>query len=126
MATEKFGIENLRTVFNFGVSFGKLVATDLEDHKISFAEGLGLVAKLSEVQDIVANKDAIIAEAKDLSFDEIKELLKDVQGVFTNQDVVDTIEDAITIAVVAKRVIERFGKQKAADTSVASDGTKKD
>lgn len=112
MADEKFGIENLKLVFKFGVSFGKAVATDLEDHKITFLEGMGLVAQLSQVQDFVANKDAILNEAKDLSFAEIQEIAKEVEGVFTNKDVVDTIEDGLSIAVAIKNSIERFSKKK--------------
>lgn len=129
MADEKFGIENLKAVLKFGVTIGKNIADDLSDNKLSFGEVLGLAAQLGQITDFVANKDAIINEAKDLSFDEIKELVAEIEGVITNEEVVATIEDAIAVIVAAKNLIERFTKKKgtvsAGATATNTDGTSK-
>lgn len=112
MADEKLGIENLKAVLKFGVGIGTTLAADLADNKLSFSEGLGLVAQLSQVQDFVANKDNIIAEAKDLTVDEIKELVESAEGAITNEEVVATITDALAVLISVKNLIERFTKKK--------------
>lgn len=130
MADEKFGIENLKAVLKFGVTLGKNISDDLADKKLSFGEVLGLAAQLGQISDFVANKDAIIAEAKDLSFDEIKELVAEVEQVITNEEVVATIEDAIAVIIAAKNLIERFTAKKGTvgsgtATATNTDGTSK-
>lgn len=123
---EKIGIENLKAVLVFGVTIGKNISDDLTDKKFTFTEILGLIPQLAQIPDLVAKKDQIIAEAKDLTLDEVKELVAVVEGVITNEEVVATIEDGIAVAVAVKNLIERFSKKKAAAPEVANDGTKKD
>lgn len=111
---EKFGIENLKKVLDFGIKIGKEVASDLEDNKFSLSEGIALAAQFGAVSDLIAKKDDIINEAKDLSLDEIKELIKDVEGELTSEKVVAIIENALSVIVGAKNLIEIFTKK--ADT----------
>lgn len=122
---DKVGIENLKAVLVFGVTIGKSISADLEDKKFSFVEMLALLPQLAQIPDFVSKKDQIIAEAKDLSLDEIKELVAVVEGVITNEEVIATIEDAISVAVAAKNLIERFSKKKVVTAPVVGDGTVK-
>lgn len=106
MADEKFGIENLKAVLQFGLTLGKTLSTDLSDSNLTFPEILGLVAQLGQVSDFVKNKDAIIQEAKDLSVAEVAQLATLVEGGITNEKIVGTIENALNILVGVKNLID--------------------
>lgn len=110
---EKFGIENLKKVLAFGIKVGTDISADLEDGKISLQEGLGLIPDLMGLPDLIANKQAIIDEAKDLSTDEIKELATYAEGAINEESVVATIEDALNLIISAKNLIVRFTKKAA-------------
>lgn len=105
---EKFGIENLQKVFTFGVTLGKAISTDLADNNLTLTELFGLVAQLSVIPDLLKNKDAIIAEAKDLSITEIQTLVQSIEGVITNQKVVAIIEHALDVATSIYALIQDF------------------
>lgn len=111
MADEKFGIENIKKVVIFGATVGKSISDDLADNKITLQEVLALIPSLMSIPDLIANKQAIIDEAKDLSFDEIKEVVAAVEGSITNENVVGTIEDALNFIIAGKNLVERFSKK---------------
>jgi hypothetical protein len=113
MADEKFGVENLQKLLSFGVQVGKQLSDDLSDGKVSFTEVLALIPSFTALPDFIAKKDAIIAEAKDLSLDEVKQLAASVDGQFANEEVVAIIEDALNFIVSAKNLVERFTAKKA-------------
>lgn len=112
MAEEKFGIENLKKVIAFGVKVGTDISTSLEDGKISLTEAFALLPDFLALPDLLANKQAIIDEAKDLSMDEVNELVSGFGGVVKSEDVINTITDALNIIVSAKNLIERFTAKK--------------
>lgn len=107
MADEKFGIENLKKLVSFGVTIGKNISDDLQDDKFTLQEGLALLPQLMSIPDIINSKDAIISEAKDLSIDEVGELVDGIEGA-TSENVVGIIEDALTFIVAGKNLVERF------------------
>lgn len=105
MANEKLGIENLKKLFNFGIAISKTIGDDLKDKKFSFTEMLGLFPQLMQIQDFVAHKDDIVAEVKDLDFEEIKELIGDAEGIINNEQVTVFVEAAMNFALSAKDLI---------------------
>lgn len=107
MAQEKFGTENLKKLVSFGVTIGKSISDDLNDDKFTLQEGLALLPQLMSVPDIINSKDAIINEAKDLSIDEVGQLVAGIEGA-TSENVVGIIEDALTFIVAGKNLVERF------------------
>jgi hypothetical protein len=107
MADEKFGIENLKKLVSFGVTIGKNISDDLQDDKFTLQEGLALLPQLMSIPDIINSKDAIISEAKDLSIDEVGELVDGIEGA-TSENVVGIIGDALTFIVAGKSLVERF------------------
>ena len=115
MAEEKFGIDNLKKVVSFGVTVAKSISDDLSDGKITFAEAIALLPQLMAIPDLIANKDAIINEAKDLSIDEVGELVAGIEGA-TSENVIAIIEDALTFIVAGKNLVERFTQKK--DTTI--------
>lgn len=114
MNVEQLGVEDLKQLFDFGYKFGKDVSVDLEDKKISFQEGLALVSDFMQVPDLWAKKDSILAQAEDLSLDEVNQLIVDAEGQFTKQNVIDTIHDCLNWLVSSKNLYERFSHKKAA------------
>lgn len=114
MNVENLGVEDLQALFTFGAKLGKEVSVDLADKKITLNEGIGLIDNFMQVPDLLAKKDLIIAQAKDLSLDEVDQLVASVQGEFTKEEVVETIHDALNWIVATKNLIERFAPQKAA------------
>lgn len=102
---EKYGIENLKQVFQFAVTLGKSVGDDIKDKKFSFTEILSLLPQFLVVQDLLSKKDDIVNEAKDLSLDEIKELASLVEGVINNQQVAAVIENALNTVVSVTALI---------------------
>lgn len=112
--TEKFGIDNLKLLVAFGVNFGTQLSGDLADGKVTLSEGFQLLSTLMSGSDLLAKKQAILDEAKDLSVDEVSQLVASVNGAITNADVVATIQDALNILVSAKNIIERYSKSKTA------------
>ena len=115
MADEKFGIENLKKVVSFGVGLSKAISDDLADGKISFQEAIALLPQLMAIPDLIANKDAIVNEAKDLSIDEVGQLIAGIEGA-TSDNVKGIIEDALTFIVAGKNLVERFTNKPAVAT----------
>lgn len=107
---ETLGIDDLKQVFVLGIKVGKDLSADLKDGALSFSEGLSLALDFSTVPDLLAKKEAIIAQAKDLSVDEVKELTTLVEGSITNQDIVDTINDGLALLQIVHNLVVRFGK----------------
>lgn len=105
MAQEKFGIENLQKVLAFGVKLEQEVKADLADGKFTLAEGLGLLPDLISLPELISSKDAIVAEAKDLSLAEVEQLVASVNGVVTDAKVLETITYALDVIVSVKNLI---------------------
>lgn len=113
MNVEQLGVEDLKQLFDFGVKLGKEISDDLADKKFTLQEGIGLIDNFMQVPDLINKKDSILAQAKDLSLDEVAQLTADADGEFTNADVVDVIHDALNWIVATKNIIERFSKKAA-------------
>ena len=107
MSEEKFGIENLKKVLALGVGIQKWYKSANEDGKIELSEVFAGLPQLMAIPDLIASKDAIIQEAKDLSMDEVHELSAGMEGV-ASEKVVDIIIDALVFIVATKALIEDF------------------
>lgn len=110
MNVENLGIEDLKPLVEWGVKLGKEVSDDFADKKISIAEGVALLDNFMQVPDLLSKKDAILAQAEDLSTDEANELIAAFDGVITKQDVIDTIHDSLNWLIATKNLIFRFKK----------------
>lgn len=108
MAEEKFGIENLQKLLELGITVGKQASVALEDGKVTFSEGIALALALSPIGDLVAKKDDIINEAKDLSTEEIEKLVAQVQGGITNDKVVATIGYGLNIYIAVMGLVDLY------------------
>lgn len=108
---EKFGIENLKKVLIFGVNLGKKISDSMDDKKFSLSEILALIPDFAAIPDFIAKKDDILNEAKDLSLEEIKQLIAIVEGQINDNDVVGIIEDSLNFIVAGKNLVERFTKK---------------
>ncbi|HEY8690570.1 MAG TPA: hypothetical protein VIM07_15140 [Chitinophagaceae bacterium] len=113
MNVEQLGVEDLKQLFDFGTKLGKEVSDDLADKKFTIQEGIGLIDNFMEVPDLLNKKDSILAQAKDLSLDEVDEIIAGAEGEFTKGDVVEIIHDALNWIVSTKNLIVRFGKKAA-------------
>lgn len=111
MATEKFGIDALKEVAAFAVSIGKQISNDLSDGKVSLTEGLALLPSFIQVPGLISKKDEILNELKDLSLNEVNELVASVDGQISSEDLIGTLTDALNFAVSAKNLVERFVKK---------------
>lgn len=107
MSEEKFGVENLQKVLKFGVDFSTAVIADAKDG-FNFNDIIQLLPQLMQITDFIKNKDAIINEAKDLSFVEIQELVKSVEGVIKDEQVVSIIENALAFVVAGVNLVNNF------------------
>lgn len=108
MNAEQLGIEDLKPLFVFGAKLGKEISDDLSDDKFTLQEGIGLIDNFMAIPDLINKKDSIIAQAKDLSLDEVKELTVGVEGEFDNEKVVRIIEKSLNWIVATKDIIEEF------------------
>lgn len=72
---EKFAIDNLKKVLNFGISFGLHLSTEFKDG-FDYTKIFGLVPDLMQIPDLLKSKQAIMDEVKDLSVDEIATLIE--------------------------------------------------
>lgn len=110
MSEEKFGIENLKKVVQLGAGVKKWYDDSNADGKIELSEYFGLLPQLMSVPELIQKKDAIVDEAKDLSFEEVQELIAGIEGA-TTENVVGIIEDSLNFIVAGKNLIERFTKK---------------
>lgn len=104
---EKFGIDNLKKVLNFGVSFGLHLSTELKDG-FDYYKIFALVPDLMQVPDLLKNKQAIMDEVKDLSVEEIAALITSVENsaLITS----DKVKEIISIAVdILQAVVKLVG-----------------
>jgi len=110
---EKFGVENLKTVLGWSLSFAKELAGALKDKKFKLFEALGFVDDLMSVTELVAAVPAIKNEISELSPDELQELQDFIQGRFDFaegtkvEDITDAAFDFITGAT---KLINAFKK----------------
>jgi hypothetical protein len=114
MNVEQLGVEDLQPLFVWGVTLGKEISDDLADKKLSVQEGIGLLDNFMQVPNLLEKKDAIIEQAKDLSLDEVNQIVSSVEGNFTKEEVVETIHDALNWIVATKNMIERIAHRNAA------------
>jgi len=111
--TTPVGTDSLKAVLVLGAQLESLIASDLADKKLSLTEIMGLVPYLLQLPTIIAQKDAIIEQAKSLSLDQVKDLVNSVKGSVTDTNVIDTIIDVLNFIVSAKAVYLRFASKKA-------------
>ena len=109
---EQFGIENLTKVVEFGAKLGEGAANILEDGKVELGEAAALLPTLMEIPGILANKDKIKDEAKDLSDEERAQLKEIFAGEFDPEDdaVENKVEKSINAAVAVLDLIDAFKK----------------
>ena len=109
---EQFGIENLTKVVEFGAKLGEGAANIFEDGKVELGEAAALLPTLMEVPGILANKDKIKDEAKDLSDEERAQLKEIFAGEFNPADdaVENKVEKSINAAVAVLDLIDAFKK----------------
>lgn len=108
---EKLGIATLSEVVVFGTKLGKTITDDLADKKISFSEVLALIPEFMKIPDFIAKKDTILAEAKDLSVDEVKQISTVLGETITNEKIVATVENVLVIAVSVRNLIDMYSKK---------------
>ena len=109
---EQFGIENLTKVVEFGAKLGEGAANIFEDGKVELGEAAALLPTLMEIPGILANKDKIKDEAKDLSDEERAQLKEIFAGEFDPADdsLENKIEKSINAAVAVLDLIDAFKK----------------
>ena len=109
---EQFGIENLTKVVEFGAKLGEGAANIFEDGKVELGEAAALLPTLMEIPGILANKDKIKDEAKDLSDEERAQLKEIFAGEFDPEDdaVENKVEKSINAAVAVLDLIDAFKK----------------
>lgn len=86
-------IDQLKKAIKFGTDIGNHFATSLEDKKLTLAEGLGFATPLFQLPDLYNNRQAIIAQAKDIDSAEAVELRTFVRDELKIPD--DLVEQAI-------------------------------
>jgi len=108
----QFGIENLTKVVEFGAKLGEGAANIFEDGKVELGEAAALLPTLMEVPGILANKDKIKDEAKDLSDEERAQLKEIFAGEFDPEDdaVENKVEKSINATVAILDLIDAFKK----------------
>lgn len=87
------GIDNLKKAGKFGVGLGMQIEKALADGKFTWTDLPGFVDELLEIPGIVNNREAIVAEFKDLTIDERAELLAYLKQEFDLAD--DVLESKI-------------------------------
>lgn len=109
---EQFGIENLTKVVEFGAKLGEGAANIFEDGKVELGEAAALLPTLMEIPGILANKDKIKDEAKDLSDEERAQLKEIFAGEFNPADdaVENKVEKSINATVAILDLIDAFKK----------------
>ena len=108
----QFGIENLTKVVEFGAKLGEGAANIFEDGKVELGEAAALLPTLMEIPGILANKDKIKDEAKDLSDEERAQLKEIFAGEFNPADdaVENKVEKSINATVAILDLIDAFKK----------------
>jgi hypothetical protein len=104
---EKFGIENLQKLLSFGVNLGTSISSEAKDG-FNINDVFNLLPQLMQIPDFIKNKDTIINEAKDLSIEEIKQLVATVNGVIKDEHVVSIITNALNVAVSVVALVQDF------------------
>ena len=104
---EKFGIENLQKLLSFGVNLGTSISAESKDG-FNLNDIFNLLPQLMQIPDFIKNKDTIINEAKDLSIEEIKQLVGAVNGVIKDEHVVSIITNALNVAVSVVALVQDF------------------
>jgi len=79
---QKFGVENLKTVLGWSLSFAKELAGALKDGKFKLFEALGFVDDLMRVTELVAAVPQIKNEIGELSPEELQELREYIEDNF--------------------------------------------
>lgn len=108
VAPTEVGTEDLQLVAEFALGVISQVKSSLADGKVTFAEIATMLPSLLKIPDLVAKKDAIVAEFKALSVEKVAALVKGFEGEIDNQKLVATIEDALTVAAIVVNVIDRY------------------
>lgn len=113
---EKLGIENLKKAAKLGVQLGMQIEVAGEDG-FQLTDLFGFVAPLSQLPAIIADKDALVAEFKDLDGDERAELLAYVETELTlqNKKIEKLVEGGLGILVSLLQFIDVYRESKKAE-----------
>ncbi len=109
---EKFGIENIKVVLAWSLSFGQELSEDLKDKKIKLFEALGFIDNIVDIPKLVAAIPQIKDEMSELSETEIAELELWVSENydFQNTTAKELIDAAFDFVNGATKVIAAFKK----------------
>ena len=104
------GIENLKKLVSFACGFTKEIASAMADGKFKTAEIFGFFDEIMEIPGVVKSFPAILAEIKDLTIDERKELEAYIQDKFdlANDKVEAVIEHSMSFAFSAVALVEEW------------------
>ena len=90
---EKVGIENLKEVLSFGISFQQSLGEAMEDGKVSFIEIVGMAPDLAKAPKAIQSAKFIPGEIADLDDTEKVSLYTFIQDKFDIED--DEVEEII-------------------------------
>lgn len=98
---QKFGVQNLKKVISFALSFNEELASALKDGKFKWVEAFGFIDELMQVDDLIKAVPQDKNEIAELSTEEMKELREYVEDNFeiqnaTVEEVIDASFDFIT------------------------------
>lgn len=112
---QKFGIENLKKMIGFSLSFTQELSQALADGKFRWLEAFGFIDELLQIEGIVTSWPDIKAELKELNATEREELNAYVTANFKveNISVEDAVKNSLAFVVSAVSLIEGFKKKKA-------------
>lgn len=104
------GIESLKTVAKFGIELGEKAADALADGKVSATEAFGFLPTLMAIPGILAQKDDVVAEFKDLTSEERSELNAFIAAEFdiANDALESKIEKGLSAVVAILDLVSAF------------------
>jgi len=110
---EKLGIELTSKVILFGIKLTEGIEKRLaDDGKISIWEGISLIPILKDVPGIIRDRDTLIAELKDLSTEELKQIQTliseelDIEG----DRIEEIVNKGIAVVIAFKELLDAFKK----------------
>jgi hypothetical protein len=95
----------------FGINLGLHASQELKD-RFQISDVFGLVSDFMQVPDLLKNKQAILDEVKDLSFDEISQLISAVKDstLITSDSLKEIISIALDVLEAVMKLIGIFKK----------------
>jgi len=110
---QKFGINNLKKMVGFSLSFTQELSQALADGKFRWIEAFGFIDELLQIEGIVKAWPDIKAELNELNAVETAELNEFVTANFQveNIPVEDAVKNSLAFVVSAVALIEGFKKK---------------